>query len=472
MKPYIRSGTLKYVIADFFSAVIGWMFFFIFRKVYNEAFSITDFNLLIADCRFFVGIIFIPFCWIMLFWMLGLYTNIYRKSRINEIAKTFLVIALGVIILFFTVMLDDRIVNYRDYYISVGVLLFAQFFFTGASRLIILNNAKRRLLNKKVGFNTLIIGGNTRAIEIYKEITKNNYQGYNLIGFLDTNGNSTNGLETYLHCLGKLNQLPNLIQQLDVEEVIIAIETSEHPRLNNIINLLVNRNVIIKLIPDTFDILSGSARMNHLLGAAFIEIYPELMSQWQYNFKRLTDLLVSIVVIILLSPVYLFCVLRIKFSSVGKIFYQQERIGLYGKPFTIYKFRSMREDAEKNGPALSNYNDERITSFGKVMRKWHLDELPQFFNVLKGEMTLVGPRPERQFFINQLVQLAPDYVNIQRAKPGITSYGMVKFGYASEVDEMVLRMKFDLLYIENMSLTLDFKIMLYTIKTVWQGKGK
>ncbi len=472
MKPYIRSGINRYVLADIFSTLIGWMLFFLFRKIYIEDFSIENFESLIADQRFFTGIVIIPICWVLLFWMLGFYTNIYRKSRINELAKTFLVIAFGVIILFFTVMLDDRIVNYRDYYISVGFLLFTQFLLTGIFRSVILNNAKRKLTNKSVGFNTLIIGGNTRAIEIYKEITKNNYQGYKVVGFVDTNGNSTNGLAAHLSCLGKLSDLQNLIQKYDVEEVVIAIETSEHPRLNNIINLLVNRNVIIKLIPDTFDILSGSARMNHLLGAAFIEIYPQLMSQWQYNFKRLTDILVSVIVMILLSPVYIFCIIRIKISSPGKIFYQQERIGLHGKPFTIYKFRSMKEDAEVNGPALSSHEDERITQFGKVMRKWRLDELPQFFNVLKGEMSLVGPRPERQFFIDQLIQLAPDYVNIQRAKPGITSYGMVKFGYASTIDEMIVRMKYDLLYIENMSLTLDLKIMLYTVKTIWQGKGK
>ncbi len=461
------------MFADIFSTLIGWILFFLFRKIYIEDFSVSNLDLLlVADKQFFLGIIIIPLGWVLSFWMLGFYTNIYRKSRINELAKTFLVIAVGVIILFFTVMLDDRIVDYRDYYISVGFLLIAQFLLTGIFRSIVLTNSKQQLIHKKVGFNTLIIGGNTRAIEIYKEITKNNFQGYNVVGFVDTNGNSTNGLAEHLTCLGKLLNLQDLIQKYDVEEVVIAIETSEHPRLNNIINLMVNRNVIIKLIPDTFDILSGSTRMNHLLGAAFIEIYPELMSQWQYNFKRLADIFVSVVVILLLSPVYLFCIFRIKISSQGNIFYKQERIGVHGKPFTIYKFRSMKEDAEINGPALSNHDDERITPFGKVMRKWRLDELPQFFNVLKGEMSLVGPRPERQFFIDQLVQLTPDYVNIQRAKPGITSYGMVKFGYASTVDEMIVRMKFDLLYIENMSLMLDLKIMLYTVKTIWQGKGK
>ena len=472
MKTYIRSAIYRYVFADWLSTMAGWVLFFLFRKLYLENYSLSDFDLLISDKRFFLGIIIIPFGWIFLFWLLGFYTNIYRKSRINELAKTFLMILFGVIILFFTVMLDDRIVNYRDYYISVLFLVITQYVLTGFFRSLILNHAKNQLTKKKIGFNTLIIGGNKRAIEIYQEITKDSSQGYSVVGFVDTNGNSTNGLEEHLKCLGKLSQLQNLIQEYDVEEVIIAIETSEHPRLNSIINLMVNRNVIIKLIPDTFDILSGSVKMNQLLGAAFIEIYPELLSQWQYNFKRITDIVVSLVVMILLSPVYLYCMLRVKISSQGKIFYRQQRIGLHGMPFTIYKFRSMVEDAEKHGPALSNHDDERITVFGKIMRKWRLDELPQFFNVLRGDMSLIGPRPELQHYIDQQNKVAPDYVNIQRAKPGITSYGMVKFGYASTVDEMVLRMKYDLLYIENMSLLLDFKIMLYTVQTILQGKGK
>lgn len=208
------------------------------------------------------------------------------------------------------------------------------------------------------------------------------------------------------------------------------------------------------------------------MGAVFIEIYPQLTSQWQYNLKRLMDVFVSVFILIFLSPVYLICAIGVKLTSKGKIFYKQERIGLYGKPFTIYKFRSMCENAEKEGPLLSRQNDFRITSFGRVMRKWRLDELPQFVNVLWGEMSLVGPRPERRFFIDRIVAQSPDYIHVQRAKPGITSWGMVKFGYAQNVDEMIARMKYDLLYIENMSLMLDLKIMLYTIRTILQGKGK
>ncbi|MFN9496723.1 MAG: exopolysaccharide biosynthesis polyprenyl glycosylphosphotransferase [Bacteroidota bacterium] len=262
------------------------------------------------------------------------------------------------------------------------------------------------------------------------------------------------------------------MDELRIEEVIIAIESSEHPRINHIINQLVNKNVLIKIIPDAYDILSGSVRMQHIMGAAFIEIYPELMARWQYILKRFFDVFVSTVVMLLLLPLYLFIAVKVRLSSTGPILYRQVRVGLHGKPFTIYKFRSMYTDAEQAGPALSKKDDSRITPWGRIMRKWRLDELPQFYNVLKGEMSLVGPRPERQFYIDQIIARTEDYKHLQRVQPGLTSWGMVQFGYAQDIDEMIRRMKYDLIYIENMSLLLDLKILLYTVRVILQGRGK
>ena len=196
------------------------------------------------------------------------------------------------------------------------------------------------------------------------------------------------------------------------------------------------------------------------------------MPEWQYSLKRIFDIVISLVAMILLSPVYVVTAIIVKATSPGPVFYAQERIGHLGRPFKMHKFRSMYVDAEQAGPALSKDNDPRITPFGRFMRKVRLDEIPQFYNVLRGTMSLVGPRPERQFYIDQIVKRAPEYLLLQRVKPGITSWGQVRYGYAANVDEMVERLRYDLLYLDNMSLTTDLKILLYTVIIIIQGRGK
>ncbi|MBW7914515.1 MAG: sugar transferase, partial [Taibaiella sp.] len=264
-------------------------------------------------------------------------------------------------------------------------------------RLILLNRVKHNLIKGNVGFNTLIIGGNQKAIDLYKSITGSRRALGNVFkGFIYSTKENGNGMSQYLPQLGHLSELEKIIDEHDIEEVIIAVDTSEHHLLENILARLSYRPVVVKIQPDLYDIISGSVKTSNVYDAVLIHIYPDLMPDWQRVCKRAIDIIASLIALLVLSPILLFAAIRVKLSSPGAIIYRQQRIGLFGEPFYIYKFRSMYVNAEKDGPALSSHEDPRITKWGRFMRKWRIDELPQFYNILKGEMSLVGPRPERQ----------------------------------------------------------------------------
>lgn len=459
----------KFVGFDFIAALLSWLILYLFRTH-----TITGALQYHISSEILLNSVLIAIFWVLFYSFFGFYVDIYKKSRVKEFLRLCSYTFFGITIIFFLLLVEiPGITDYTFYYKIFIAYYLIQLLLTGFLKMGVITHIKFLIKKKKIRFNTLLIGSNQSAKDIFQEI-ENSYEslGFRFVAYLHVFEKGSHMLEGKLRHMGEYRNMGKILGRCRIQNVIIAIEPSEHKKIAEILNILEDYPVRISIVSDIYHLLIGSVKVNYIFGLPLMEINQNLIPIWQKILKRWIDISISLFILIFGFPVLLVISLITAFTSRGPIFYSQERIGKNGVPFNIFKFRSMHVDAELSGPSLSSQEDPRITNWGRFMRKTRIDEFPQFYNVLMGDMSLVGPRPERQFFIEQIVKQAPHYKHLHKVRPGITSLGQVKFGYAENVTEMVKRLQYDILYIENMSLTMDFRILAYTILIMIQGRGK
>lgn len=420
-----------------------------------------------SPTTFLIPSIVIYFYWLVVFALSGLYEHWFVRSRFDEFTSIIKAISLGSFLLFFVIFLDDAVNNAKVISRFLILIYWALMIVLVGFGRILIRSFQISLLEKGIGLrNAVIIGTGQRAKDLYGLINKFPQLGYKFNGFIGINGKADPD-----SVLGNITVIPEIISEMNISEVLIALETREKDKLLDIIKFCSQEKVNLKIMPDTYEIVSGMVKTNQIYGVPLIEVMPEILPYSSKLIKRFIDIFLSFTILLLFLPFWVLVALLIKITSKGDIFYKQIRVGKNEKLFTMYKFRSMYQSAEEYGPEWAGESDPRITTIGKVLRKVYIDEIPQLINVIKNEMSLVGPRPERPHFVEILKKEIPYYYKRLSIKPGITGWAQIKHKYDYSLNDVKVKLQYDFYYIENMSLKLDFKIIINTILVILLMKG-
>lgn len=460
---------LQYAAVDFLTANIAILLFDIFRYyvLREETSGFGSLATFLSSKILVAEQIVLPFMVLGIYMLSGFYNHPFHKSKVQMMFSTLGASFVNTLFIYFALLVNSR-TSIRMTSYELLFYLFATLFLLGyIGRLLVNSITSRRIRKGKLRFNVAVAGNNSAGRQISKELQKNIlYNGYNFVGFIALPG------ENVEEGVCGMEDADDFCRRMDVEEVVVAPGNSDERYISQILRPLLFLQKPLKIRAEAIPSLNSSIKLQSIYEEPYIDLTSANVTDSTSNLKRLADIIVSSLALVFLSIPMAVIAVAVKRNSKGPVFFRQERVGYHNRPFDIIKFRTMRTDAEKEGPKLSSENDTRVTSVGSFLRKYRLDELPQFWNVLKGDMSLVGPRPERRYYIDKITAVAPQYVLTHQVRPGITSWGMVKYGYASSVEQMIERLRYDLVYLANISIAVDLKILIYTVKTVIKGRGK
>lgn len=466
-----RKRALYYIVFDMVAALLVWLLFYLYRRVTNDMVLLGGVDYyFVPNYDLLPSIVSFPVVALMVHYLTGCYNTKVRHSRLVELFATFVGTFFISLIIYFGMLVDDEVVSYTFYYRSFLILWTMFFMVTYLFRIVQTSLVLSRLRKGLIKNDVLIVGTGDTASKV-TDIIQNNSQrtGQKVAGYIAVRDRI---VVDEAMVLGRLADLEDVVCGTMVNEVIIAVDNMDNDMIFSIANRLIVCGVDVKFAPRLFEVVTGHVSLVDVESEPLVDISRSHMPAWQQSVKRVFDVAVSSVAMLILAPVYAYVAVRVKLGSKGPIIYKQERIGYEGRSFMIYKFRTMYVDAERQGPQLSQVNDPRITPFGHIMRKYRLDELPQFWNIIKGDMSIVGPRPERRYYIEQIEKIAPYYCLVYKVKPGLLSWGPIKIGYSDTVEKMVDRLRYDIIYMDNMTIQTDIKILFYSVGVILKGKGQ